>query len=858
MDNKMLALALLNSDSESEVIDLLKKAGYWDDPGAWRLLGDKDGNYSTIGNQQARPEAALVEKIVNSVDARLMNACLEEGIDPESHRAPRSIRHAISVLFDGCDPATFREGTIADWTQTKTLEQARHITVAITGNKPAQGRPCVSIADSGEGQSPGLFPDTFMSIDKSNKLRIPFVQGKYNMGGTGALKFCGKQSLQLTISRRNPRIIEGWREKGAKWTSTDPRDNEWGFTIVRRELPSGAAGDVRNSVFRYLAPLKKNQGDVGQVLSFKSESIPMFPDDNRPYSRAGGHGTVVKLFEYDSKGMGSHAFMKGGMKTPVETLLPHIALPVRMHECRAYRGKEAASFATNIVGLGVRLNENRADNLEDGYPTTASFVVQGESMTAQIYAFKGDKAESYSTNEGIILTVNGQTHGVIPKTFFQRERVKMGRLARSLIVLIDCSEISVKAREDLFMASRDRLSNGELRKQIEEELEDIIGKHQGLKELRERRRLEEISNRLGESKPLEKVLDSIIKNSPALSRLFLFGQRLSKQHSADTDEKPGGGVGREGGNANFEPRPHPTYFRFHKRKYGDSLDRNAEIDRRCRIKFDTDAQNDYFERSHLRGMYELEVIDGPLEGLVLDHNMNIHEGIANWSIKLPDERVDVGNKLTVQCTVNDETLIEPFVNIARITVTPHQVHEPPEKPYSREINTSGGKKSEGGTGPDGEGGTSRGQGAKDSGGIALPEIEEVTRAHAAWSKYQFQDSTACKVIEDEVDGQSSFTFYINVENLSLRAEMKDSKRDVVLLKKKFVWGNVLIGLALIHESKRVPRKANAEENANVVDVFAEIDGVTQAMAPFLLPMIEHLGSLSEQDALSVATRGDDD
>lgn len=288
------------------------------------------------------------------------------------------------------------------------------------------------------------------------------------------------------------------------------------------------------------------------------------------------------------------------------------------------------------------------------------------------------------------------------------------------------------------------------------------------------------------------------------------------------------------------------------------MERSAEIDRRCRIKFDTDVQNDYFERSHLRGTYELEVIDGPLEGLVLDHNMNIHDGIANWSIKLPDERVDVGDRLTIQCTVNDETLIEPFVNIVRITVTRRQEHEPPTQPYSREVNTSGGKIGKGGTGPDGNDGSGRNQGAKDSGGIALPYIEEVTRAHPAWHEHKFHDSTACKVIEDEVEGNSSFTFYVNVDNLSLRAEMKDSKQDVALLKKKFVWGNVLIGLALIHEGKRTPRAENGDGSPVIADIFAEIDHVTQATAPFLIPMIEHLGSLSEQDATSVATRGDDD
>ena len=74
---KNLCLALLKADREDEVVELLKNAGYWDNKDAWRLYGDKEGNFAQAGNQSAKPEAALVEKIVNCVDARLMNECLK-------------------------------------------------------------------------------------------------------------------------------------------------------------------------------------------------------------------------------------------------------------------------------------------------------------------------------------------------------------------------------------------------------------------------------------------------------------------------------------------------------------------------------------------------------------------------------------------------------------------------------------------------------------------------------------------------------------------------------------------------------------------------------------------------------------
>ncbi len=70
---KVHCLSLMEADSEEDVIDILTKVGHWNNPNVWRFYGDNENNFSTIGNQQSKPEAALVEKLINSVDARLMN-----------------------------------------------------------------------------------------------------------------------------------------------------------------------------------------------------------------------------------------------------------------------------------------------------------------------------------------------------------------------------------------------------------------------------------------------------------------------------------------------------------------------------------------------------------------------------------------------------------------------------------------------------------------------------------------------------------------------------------------------------------------------------------------------------------------
>jgi len=58
MKPKELCLALVKAEEETEVLNLLKEEGYWDDPTAWRKYGDKENNFATIGAQQTRPDAA--------------------------------------------------------------------------------------------------------------------------------------------------------------------------------------------------------------------------------------------------------------------------------------------------------------------------------------------------------------------------------------------------------------------------------------------------------------------------------------------------------------------------------------------------------------------------------------------------------------------------------------------------------------------------------------------------------------------------------------------------------------------------------------------------------------------------------
>jgi hypothetical protein len=830
---KEFCIALMKADTEDDVIDLLKEAGFWDDARVWRFYGDYENNFNTIGNQQSRPESALVEKLVNSVDARLMNECLVLGMNPEDTSAPQGIQEAVAHFFDNAaEGKTSLAGRIRDWPDSKRTELARGITLAATGAKPSSGNPSFTIVDTGEGQTPEKMPDTLLSLNRSNKLRIPFVQGKFNMGGTGVLRFCGKHNLQFVLSRRNPAIVN---KDGGNHTD----NNKWGFTVVRREDPEG---NRRSSVYTYLAPhcadANPNQGGV---LRFIADNLMIFPEGKNAYARNASWGTLLKLYEYSAPGFKSHILMKDGLLSRVDLLLPDIALPMRFHECREYRGHEG-SFETTLTGVRVRLEDDKGKNLEEDFPDGGPMKVAGEEIVATIYAFKKKGSEAYRKNEGIIFVVNGQTHGHLTQDFFSRKKVGLSYLADSILVIADCTKLSGRAREDLFMNNRNQISAGELRQQIEESLEDLLKQHRGLRDLKERRRREEIESKLDDAKPLEDILEKLLKQSPTLSNLFLQGLRAStpfKTIEAQAKEQE------------FKGQRFPTYFKFKSKDYGHELHRDCHINMRCRLAFETDAENEYFSRVVDPGEFGLALVREDGDVAVKDYVLNLQNGIATLSLPLPDTAT-VGESLHYIARNHDCSRMDPFKNDFHVAVKDAQQatgrgsnrREPPSK--------------------------EKGQDRDRPSGIKLPNVILVEEKDWEDQSPPFDKFTAMRIRNagsNEEGGEDStsnvvYDFYINMDNVYMKSDLKGSKTEPELVRAQFKYGMVLLGLAMLQQDIEDHRqKDGAEEeqesgNGNGVCIEKNVEAFSRAVAPVVIPMINSLGSLSLEEEPFLAASGE--
>lgn len=836
MTNKQtqeLCLALLSADTENDIVAILKDAKLWDDRTAWRYYGDMENNFSAVGNQMSRPDAALVEKLINSIDHRLINACLEAGINPESQDAPSSIQEAVAIFFNGSSKNPLA-GKISEWPSTKRSEIARGITLAATGFGAREGsrKPCFTIADSGEGQTPDMMPHTLLSLMKSNKLRIPFVQGKFNMGSTGVLPFCGSLGLQLIISRRNPQLTQK--------KSRQESDDQWGFTVVRRQDPKGFE---KHSTTTYLAPVGADtKHEKGGVLRFSAEELFLFPDGNNAYARKAKWGTVVKLYEYAATGYSNgHILLPDGLLSRLDILLPDIALPIRLHECRKVYSGHRGSFDTTLTGLGVRLEDNKGDNLETGFPSSCPLSSDGERMTATIFAFKKGRAGTYRKNEGVIFTLNGQTHGHLTLDFFRRKSVGLSYLADSILVLVDCSGISGRAREKLFMPSRDRLRGDPLREEVEQALEDMLKHHEGLRDLKNRRREEEIANRLEDSKPLEDILQNLLKTSPTLANFFLRGNRASNPFKT---------IKVKDKQKEYQGKQFPTFFKFKGKDFGEKLEKDCHINMRCRITLESDVVNDYFSRTIDPGTFNLFLVNGttrqPATTFV---GPNLNNGIASLSVRLPDNCME-GDLLTFAAVVTDPMRTEPFENIFTLNVI--EPHEPSGKSTKRRNPP----------------GKDKGEDREIPAGIALPKITKVKEADWNLQAPPFDKYSALRIKHVETEGEGAETtdiydFYVNVDNVYVKSEMKGTNTEEAVIEGRFIYGLVLVGLAILQQkaaddkqmqSRDEQSRQDGNENGSNVEILVE--KISKAVAPVLLPMIESLGQLDMESVSAMTASGE--
>lgn len=775
---------LLLAETEEGVENILQDAGYLtDDPDIWTPFGNMENNFATIGNQQSDATGALVEKIINSIDAMLMAASHRHGIDPKGSEAPQSMADATARFF------RVRDGHLGRASREELRALAEKIHVVAVGDKK---HPCYLIVDQGEGQTPAMFPYTFLSLMRTNKIDIPFVQGKFNAGGTGVLQFCGEKNYQLIVSRRQPT---------SPVNPDDPTRDLWGFTLVRRLLPSGGR---RSSMYVYLAP-------GGQVPSFEAESIRVLPGKsagpNQPdvaYAADLRYGTCIKLYDYRWKG--SSTITTDG-RYELEQFLLSSCLPFRVTETRGYR---ANYYSANVTGGWNRATtekeEGESKHLEEGFPAGGELNLEGiGKLPYQMAVFtRPMKKERFP--HGICFVINGQVHGIFSPDFV-KTRLKLEYLTDkygALLVLIDCTSMNEKVREDFFMASRDRFRRNEVYREIERKLIEELQDHSGLQALNQQRRKEAVEERQNEEGPAE-VFQKLLKVDPTLASVFSPGDRLTTTTGPGNPPPP------------FVGRKFPTFFRLRSPK--EEATKGCPLNGTCRVEFETDASNDYFKRADCPGTIVIE----PPDLLEANHLWN---GRWETRFRVPWD-VEVGTLIPVTVTVSDVGHPNPFVCHFQLRADPEILEEPP-------------------SGPSGKPQRPASNGRTTHVRLSTPKYQEVQKAD--WEKFNFTQYDSLSVRND---GQGGYDYFVNVDSAFLIRELKQTKDDGRPLKLWFIWGLILAAMGMLNHEERLSReqakmnKNNGdaqgdEEEEDRRDRLESINRACNGLAETIIPIIRSL------------------
>ena len=568
MDPERLFYQLVDASTETDVEAIVNHFYLGGDAGFWRPYGDNEAMFGVVENQQANPVPALVEKVMNGIDAILEKKVLEDGIDPRSPKAPQSLKEALDRYFPG-----HKNWDIAQ----ARRERARDLQIVASGPRSDTS---LLVYDDGVGQAPEEFPKTFLSLLRGNKNDVLFVQGKYNMGGAGAVAFCGDKRYQLIASKR----FDGSKPLG--------------FTLLRQHPPEDAEDMHRkNTWYEYLVI-------DGEIPTVVVDKLDIGLED-----RLFETGSFVKLYSYQLP-PGARSIISRDLNLSLNEFLFEPALPfLTVDNNERYPDNKVP--VTAVYGLKRRL-EGDDKTIEAQFSLEDTSKVFGK-LTVTVYVFKARsrgkgvketkayiQREYFKNNMAVLFSLNGQVHGNFTSEFITRG-LKMPLLKDYVLIHVDCSQLHLRVRNELFMASRDRLKDSNIAAAFRKHLRELLSASE-LSDIAKRRK----ASLSLDDKDTSKMLREVTRNLPmndALTKILRQTFDLPESRPGDAKAKkdrPERKWESEPRDAPpFDPKRFPSAFSVKGGEQGKNSIKLFKLPRggTRTISFATDVENEYFDRS---------------------------------------------------------------------------------------------------------------------------------------------------------------------------------------------------------------------------------------------------------------------
>lgn len=817
-DQKALCLSLLAAESEADVQALIDGDPLLRDPKHWKPLDGRETNFNVMSNQASDGGKALTELMTNMVDAVLMRHAHEKGIDPKGPSAPKTMYEAIDKLIKplrggklvNLDP---RDPWLRDFAQ-------KNLVIGVTGAKSKkEGLPCYTFADNGEGQRPEDFERTFLSLKEGNKASIQFVQGKYNMGSSGVLSYCGTRWFKLIVSRRHD------------------RSGPWGWTLMRRR-PS--TGDRMPVAEYFVMP-------DGKIPSFEADELyPLQRADGKRYDRMHlASGTIIKLYDYQvgAKFSGFKGAREALNENLVETMLPFRLLDLRQKPDKTRGGDRAEGVDPRpFYGMEFLLlrshREDEHDVEEDAAAGSERKHVQTiESpglgkITVSAIPLKRELPgwlKPTSTNNRVFHAVNGQVQFKQTRGYLSQS-CGLSALKDRVVIIVDASELSFAAHNDVWKGDREHIRNTIVGEIYKEKVTEAIRASSVLQEMQQQIAREELDRAAKTER--NDLFQKLVDADRTLADL------LSDRDPVIFVPSAGGSGGKEAGKGEFEGKYSPTFLRLEEKLRDKVLD--VPLNRARPVAARTDAENGYLRRAENCGVLTVnEEVRSRFTTRV-----QLHDGRLTVFLEPVPGRVGAGDAFECRLTLLDPAMPEPLKVSLSIRVTEDEKSEPKPKPKAKPPSPKAG---DGNGVPNG--------GGKPSPTHGLPRYVLLTRDGRTIGEQETQqwpegyDENDGGETQDLGEGGLLYKVnYDNVYHMKYRAGQRgDVAKDVVT--EKYILGMRILMMGYERALRASQeRGAAGDEIAEHRDVFRRL--AARGAAATVLALAENLPKIVNSAAVT--------
>ena len=641
MNAEDLCFAILRADTEDEVSTILDQHLQSVGEIEWCPIDGRESNFNVVTNQAATGGKALTELCTNMVDAILMRCADEKGIDPQSPEAPQSVIAAVKSLV-GLRGAP--SGILAEVDDASYLREFSegNLVIGVTGQTGRGANPSFTFVDSGEGQHGSDFPETFLSLSSGRKSKIPFVQGKYNMGSSGVLSFCGRRWFKLIVSRR--------------YDCSRP----WAWTLVRRRPAEGP-------------PIAEYLTIDGMIPEIGVEEVRPFllRDRTEDEKVERDSGTIVKLYSYElGSGVDFRSVREALNENLVSTILPFRLMDYRVTPSPGRGARRLAGVDERTVSgmdfLLRRLDDEaegdvdelgdepiQIDNISD--PELGSILIQAIPLPRKLPGWLTVRRNRMR----VYHAVNGQVQFKQTRGFLSDCRLP--GLKDRVVILVDASEMTESAHNDIWKGDRETIRQTSVGTMYLGTISDSIRSSEAMKQLQARVEAEDIEQAVEQTQT--ELFQSIVETDPNIAQLLPGGTIVRLRQGS-----------RDGGSSNkeWQGQYHPTFVRHRSASLRENGVEVESEDRR-RVQFVTDAENGWTTRPDNRGTISLEGDGADLFGL----KASLLNGNLTATVRPVPAKAIIGTDVTLQLVLRDDGMPLPQAETVRIRVVPQRPHSPP-------------------------------------------------------------------------------------------------------------------------------------------------------------------------------------